>query len=75
MATDVNATDMGFVMELFDAVSSQLPQLPSFGGKLEELTQHAESMSQLLPEGGRVSTIIVIEGDVSVVCIVLCVWE
>ena len=55
--------DMGFVAELLEVVSGQLPPLD--GGEVGQLTQHAESLYQLLPGGAKVSTIVIIEGNVS----------
>ena len=54
-------------MEVFEAVSNQLARVPPFGSQMQELAQHAEAMAQLLPEGGggSVSTIVIVEGDVS----------
>ncbi|CAI8012912.1 hypothetical protein GBAR_LOCUS8230, partial [Geodia barretti] len=50
--------EFGLVMELFEAISSQLP---NGDGQMEMLTQQAESMYQLLPGGGKVSAFVIIE--------------
>ena len=54
--------EFGLVMELFEAISSQLP---NGDGQMEKLTQQAESMYQLLPGGGKVSAFVIIEENVS----------
>jgi hypothetical protein len=50
--------EFDLVMELFEAISSQLP---NGDGQMEKLTQQAESMYQLLPGGGKVSAFVIIE--------------
>lgn len=54
--------EFDLVMELFEAISSQLP---NGDGQMEKLTQQAESMYQLLPGGGKVSAFVIIEENVS----------
>ena len=54
--------ELGFVLELFEAVSSQLQ---TGGSQMDDLTQQAETMYQLLPGGAKVSTIVIIQENVS----------